>query len=266
MTDRKNLFFFYKQDPYLMNKIEPLIELAKKYGFTIVNHHKDANIIASFGNDGSFLQSVRKTGFRDDCLYVGIGTKPQNFYCDFHLNDVEGLVEALQTEKVEVRKYRTIETTINNSSSFYSLNETSIRSSIIKTISMDVFIDDLHFETFRGDGLIISTPTGSMAYNKSVFGAVVDPLLPCMQVSELASLNNTKYRTLGSPFILSGERSLTLRIIPDGNNYPVIGFDNEALSFKQIEEINVRLQDRRIKTIKLKDNSFWQKVKRSFLS
>ncbi|HSH25040.1 MAG TPA: hypothetical protein VLA13_05830, partial [Massilibacterium sp.] len=88
MTERKNLFFFYKQDPYLMAKIDPLIELAKKYGFKVVDHHKDANIIVSFGNDGSFLQSVRKTGFRDDCLYVGIGTKPQNFYCDFHLNDV----------------------------------------------------------------------------------------------------------------------------------------------------------------------------------
>ena len=58
------------------------------------------------------------------------------------------------------------------------------------------FINENHFETFRGDGMIISTPTGSTAYNKSVSGAVVDPLIPCMQVSELASLNNNNYRTL----------------------------------------------------------------------
>ena len=74
---------------------------------------------------------------------------------------------------------------------------------------MDVYINDLHFETFRGDGLIVSTPTGSTGYNKSVHGAIVDPKLTCMQITELGSLNNNQYRTLGSPFILS-DKTLTL--------------------------------------------------------
>ena len=92
----------------------------------------------------------------------------------------------------------------------YCLNEFSIQSAIVKTFVMDVFIDQLHFETFRGDGLIVSTPTGSTGYNKSVHGAIVDPMIPCMQITELGSLNNNYYRTLGSPFILSDKRVLTL--------------------------------------------------------
>ena len=83
-------------------------------------------------------------------------------------------------------------------------------------------------------------------------GAVVDPLIPCFQVSELASLNNNTYRTLGSPFILNHERTLTLKLRPDGNDYPVIGMDNEALSIKQVEKAVVRLSDKQIKTVKLK--------------
>lgn len=130
---------------------------------------------------------------------------------------------------------------------------------------MDVLIDDLHFETFRGDGMIISTPTGSTAYNKSVAGAVVDPLLPCMQVSELASLNNNTYRTLGSPFVLSSDRKLTLRVVQDGNEHPIIGLDNEALSTRNVKTIEIKLSNKKIKTVKLKDNSFWEKVKRTFL-
>jgi NAD+ kinase len=113
--------------------------------------------------------------------------------------------------------------------------------------------------------MIIATPTGSTAYNKSVNGAVVDPLLPCIQVSELASLNNNRYRTLGSSFILSGQRKLTLKISPEGNHYPLIGMDNEALSIQHIEKIDIALSDRVIKTVRLKDNSFWEKVKRTFL-
>ena len=151
-----------------------------------------------------------------------------------------------------MRKYPTIQVDVDGSTSFHCLNEFSLRSSIIKTFVVDVHVDDLYFETFRGDGLVVSTPTGSTAYNKSLHGAVVDPLIPCFQVSELASLNNNTYRTLGSPFILNHERTLTLKLRPDGNDYPVIGMDNEALSIKQVEKAVVRLSDKQIKTVKLK--------------
>lgn len=130
---------------------------------------------------------------------------------------------------------------------------------------MDVSIDDLLFERFRGDGMIISTPTGSTGYSKSLNGAIIDPLLPCIQVSEAASLNNNSYRTLGSSFILSGDRKLTLDIVHEGNDYPVIGMDNEALSIQHIDKIEITLGDKKIKTVKLKDNSFWHKVHRKFL-
>ncbi len=46
--------------------------LAESHGFTVAAQPEDAGIIASISGDGSFLQAVRKTGFRDDCLYVGI--------------------------------------------------------------------------------------------------------------------------------------------------------------------------------------------------
>ncbi len=170
----------------------------------------------------------------------------------------------MTAEQLEVRKYPLIHVTVDGDNHFHCLNEVSIRSSIIKTFVMDVLIDDLHFETFRGDGMIISTPTGGTAYNKSVSGAVVDPLISCMQVSELASLNNNTYRTLGSSFILSSDRKLTLQVVQDGNEHPIIGLDNEALSTRNVKKVEIRLSDKKIKTVKLKDNSFWEKVKRSF--
>jgi NAD+ kinase len=265
MQDRRNLFFFYKEDPILKDKVDEIIELVSKYQFKVVQDPSKANIVVSFGNDGTFLQAVRKTGFREDVLYAGIGIDEKNFYCDFHVGDIAGMLAAMLMEKIEVRKYPTINVTIDGKSTFSCLNEVSIRSAIIKTLEMKVYIEDLYFETFRGDGLIVSTPTGSTAYNKSVQGAVVDPMLSCIQVSELASINSNKYRTLGSPFLLSGNRSLTLKITQDGNDYPIIGIDNEAVSIRNVEEVKVELSEKKIKTVKLKTNSFWQKVQRNFL-
>ncbi|ARI76794.1 NAD kinase [Halobacillus mangrovi] len=263
---RRNLYFYYHPNQELDKKLEPLIRLARDNDFHVVEDAKDANIIVAVGGDGTFLQAVRKTGFRQDCLYVGIRSHNEaGLYCDFSIDDHDEMVESMQNAEVEVRRFPVIEATVNNESTYLCLNECSVRSTLIKSIDIDVHIDDLHFETFRGDGLIVATPTGSTGYNKSTKGAVVDPKLPCFQVSELASLNNNRFRTLGSSFILSGERTLKLQVTQDGNDYPVIGMDNEAYSIRNIKEVSVKLSDNVIKTVKLKNNTYWDRVKRTFL-
>ncbi|MHC6250847.1 NAD kinase, partial [Bacillus velezensis] len=70
MTDlRRNVYFFHKQNNETKEQVSSLKQLAESHGFTVAAQPEDAGIIASIGSDGSFLQAVRKTGFRDDCLY-----------------------------------------------------------------------------------------------------------------------------------------------------------------------------------------------------
>ncbi|MFC4403660.1 NAD kinase [Gracilibacillus xinjiangensis] len=266
MENRKNVFFYYGKSDQLEEKLSPVFEHLEKSGFHIVDNSKDASIVISVGGDGEFLQAVRHTEFRQDCLYVGMTKKNEaGLYCDFQLDRYVDMVHAMQDEAIEVRRFPVIDATINGESTFHCLNEAAIRSAIIKTMVMDVYIDDNHFERFRGDGLIVATPTGSTGYNKSTTGAVIDPKIPCFQVSELASINNNRYRTLGSSFILNQDRTLRIEVIQDGNDYPIVGFDNEAYSIRNIKTITIKLSDKRIKTVKLKNNSFWDRVKRTFL-
>ncbi|AOV07218.1 NAD kinase [Sporosarcina ureilytica] len=266
MKKRMNVYIYSKHDEESLRKKATVEEALTSKGFTTLENHEDANIIISLGSDGTFLQAVRKTDFRQDCLYAGISvTDDHSLYCDFHYNNLSEMVQIIQHAELEVRRYPLIEVTIDEHKPFYCLNEFSIRSNIIRTFVLDVLINDKHFETFLGDGLIASTPTGSTAYNKSMNGAVVDPLLNCFQVTELASVNNNQYRTLGSSFILSGERSLKLRVHQDGNDFPIMAADNEALPVRKVENIDIVLSDKLIKTVKLKNNSFWEKVQRMFL-
>ncbi|MCZ2257972.1 NAD kinase [Sporosarcina sp. G11-34] len=266
MTERMNIYIYSKHDEDSLDKKAKVEDALIHEGFTMTNNSKEANIIISIGGDGSFLQAVRKTGFRQNCLYAGISlTGKHGLYCDFNYNNLYEMTQSIRRSEIEVRRYPLIEVTIDDHRPFYCLNEFSIRSNIIRTFILDVIIDDLLFETFLGDGLIISTPTGSTAYNKSVKGAVVDPLLSCFQVTELASVNNNKYRTLGSSFIMGGERKLRLRVHQDGNDFPLMAADNEALGIRKVENIDIVLSKKTIKTVKLKNNSFWEKVQRIYL-
>lgn len=265
MSDRKNVFLFYKKNDELEEKIQEIRKIGRKYDYRLVDHPDDANIIASFGGDGTFLQAIRKSGFREDALYVGVNDGRLGFYTDFNTNDPEKIEMALKSDQTEILQYPTLEVEVDGMQSFQCLNELSIRSQIIKTFAIDVYIDGLYFETFRGDGMVVSTPTGSTAYNRSLNGAIVDPKLNGMQLTEIASINNNQYRTLGAPLILNHDRELTLKIVQDGNDHPIIGADNEALSIRHSHEVKVKVSNKKIKTLRMKDNLFLHKVRRSFL-
>lgn len=265
LQKKRMIFLFSRLDEDTIQKKSHVEQVLTNSGFTVTNDSGEADTVISIGSDGTFLQAVRKTDFRQDCLYLGISLKgAHGVYCDFQYDELDHLTELLQRNTLEERHYPLLEVTINHHKPFYCLNEFSIRSTIIRTFVMDIYINDLLFETFLGDGMIISTPTGSTAYNKSVRGAVIDPLLPCFQVSELASVNNNRYRTLGTSFILSAERKLTLKIQQQGNEFPSTAADNEAIAVKQVETVEAELSDKMIRTAKLADNSFFEKVQRTF--
>lgn len=266
MNHLSKIYFF---DPFgkETKKIrKDLEDVFKRVDIETVKTSDNADIIASIGGDGAFLQSVRKTGFRDDCVYIGIAIKEgEYFYCDFNTKDPKTIEDAFTSNETSVRKYPIIEVKINDNQSNYCLNEFTLRSSIVKTIMMDIYIDNFLFEQFHGDGILVCTPTGSTGYNKSLGGAVMDPLVEALQVTELASVNNNKYRTLGTSFLLSKTRPLTLMIDKTQDHYPIMSLDNEAVAVQNTDKVQVKISDKVIHTLRLPNNTFWHKTQRNFL-
>ena len=79
----------------------------------------------------------------------------------------------------------------------------------------DVEIKGELFETFRGDGLCLSTPSGSTAYNKALGGAIIHPSIRAIQLAEMASINDRVFRTVGSPLILPEHHTCLIKPIND---------------------------------------------------
>jgi NAD+ kinase len=67
MNTRRNIYFFHAPNAKMLNKVEYLSDLAKQHSYEVIQDFTKANIIVSIGDDGTFLQAARKTGFRDDC-------------------------------------------------------------------------------------------------------------------------------------------------------------------------------------------------------
>ena len=138
---------------------------------------KKSDILVSIGGDGTLLSLVRRS-YKYHKPVLGIYVGKLGFLTDVLPEEIEDFVKKLKKKKFRIDNRMMMEANINGSKKrFYSFNDIVItRESISKMIEVDAYIDKKWFNRYYGDGLIISTPTGSTAYNLAAGGPVVYPL------------------------------------------------------------------------------------------
>lgn len=234
-------------------------------GFTLDD--KNPDVVISVGGDGTMLRAVQHFMDKiDQILFVGIKTGRLGFYTDFLPSQIDELVEVLRKETFEVCSFNLLEyklTGKNGTKTGYALNDLAITNPV-NTQIVEVLIDGLHFETFRGTGFLISTPSGSTAYSKSLGGSLIHPKVKAFQLTEMASINNRIYKTISSPLVLHQEQKIILK--SNNYNHVVLIFDGMEEEFKQFDQIEATLSKKSVSFVtKLKDD-FWSRVQRAFIS
>ncbi|GFH42791.1 NAD kinase [Lactococcus hodotermopsidis] len=225
-------------------------------------------IVISVGGDGTLLAALHYYENQLETVrFVGVHTGHLGFYADFQEHELDKLVLALKHEKPsEAICYPLLKVEIKFSDgatqTHLALNESIIKRAS-KTLVADVEISDFLFEKFRGDGLSVSTPTGSTAYNKSIGGAVMHPRVRGFQVTEVASLNNLVYRTLGAPMIIA-EKDTVKFVLEHADDY-LLTVDQLEFSYDNISEIIYSLNGGEIAFVNGGHTSFWHRVKNSFI-
>lgn len=237
-------------------------------GFSFDNEHPD--LIISVGGDGTLLKAFHDYEDQlDSVRFTGIHTGHLGFYTDFVADDADKLIEALKLDDENdikgTTQYPLLKVTIRfddgKEEVHRALNESTIRRTS-KTLVTDLRISDYLFEKFRGDGLSVSTPTGSTAYNKSIGGAVMHPQVEAMQIAEIASLNNIVFRTLGAPMVVA--KKDTIRICPEFADDYRITIDQYEYEYKKIKNIEYEL-DGTISFANYAHTSFWERVRNAFI-
>lgn len=223
------------------------------------------DIVFSIGGDGTLLSAFHRYSNQLGTIkFVGIHTGHLGFYTDWRDYELEELVEGLSYSGKSV-SYPLLDVTVHyegKSKHFLSLNECLIRR-VNGTLLGDVYIEDEFFERFRGDGLAVSTPTGSTAYNKSIGGAVIHPRVNALQLTEIASLNNRVYRTLGSPLIISNSESISI-YLDDQEDY-ILSVDQLVFPNEKIIQIDYKIASERIHFAAHRHTNFWARVQDSFI-
>jgi NAD+ kinase len=240
-------------------------ELAARRG--LVREDAAPDLIVTIGGDGTMLQAFHR--FRDrvkDVAFVGVHTGHLGFYADWKKDELDELVDRIAgTREPVCVKYPLIEMTISFESSaetYLALNEFTLKS-VDGTLVAGIRINDEPFEMFRGDGIVISSPSGSTGYNKSLGGAIIHPSFEGIQIAEIASINNRVYRTLGSSMILPKHHHCD--IAPNPDKLLHIAVDHRVLQLGSVRSIRFRVADEKVAFARYRPYPFWNRVREAFI-
>lgn len=225
------------------------------------------DIVVSVGGDGTLLGAFQHYVDQIDHIrFVGLHTGHLGFYTDWLSSGLDELMDSLANDNGQKVTYPLLEMTVVYDSGeqykFLALNEAAIKQPK-GTLVADIYLGNQLFERFRGDGIAVATPTGSTAYNKANGGAVLHPNIPAIQMSEIASINNRVFRTLGSPLIVPEGQEIIMR--PKSDHFLVV-YDQSDIRVKNITELRFRVADKKVHFAAYRHVNFWQRVHRAFIS
>lgn len=265
-TGRKKIALLSSRNPKSEAVSKELWAKLKEANFILTP--KNPDIVISIGGDGMLLSAFHKyEKLMDRVRFVGIHTGHLGFYTDYRDFEVDKLIDNLKLDKGAKISYPILNVKVKMTDGRMvearALNEATIKR-LSKTMVADIIINNVPFERFRGDGIAVSTPTGSTAYNKSLGGAVLHPTIEALQIAEVASLNNRIYRTLGSAIVVPKKDKIM--IVPQHNDRYSIAVDNKTFVYDNIESIEYQIDNNKIHFLATPSHtSFWNRVKDAFI-
>jgi NAD+ kinase len=263
-----------RQDQDSFNLREKFMTFLTGHGWELSNN---PSLVIAIGGDGTMLQAFQKH-YSPTTLFVGVHTGNLGFYNDWQKNELDELLSKIIHEQPEVIHYPLLEvqlhkhttdtsSTKQNIDTYLALNEFVIASERFATLHVDYNINKGREHRYVGDGLIISTPSGSTGYNHSAYGAIVHPSLEAMQLTEMEAINSIKNRSFNRSLILPKHHSIEITLLPELTSIDKIAFglDCKKLEVTDVNKITLKVAKQKIAFARYRPFPFFERVDDKFL-
>ena len=221
---------------------------------------KSCDMVLTIGGDGTIIHSARKSAPLDKPL-LGINTGRLGFVAELEPNELD-MLQRIAEGNYSVEKRMMLKVTCKNNE-FYAMNDAVIsRGSLSRLIDIDVSLaeDRGYICSYRADGLIVSTPTGSSAYSLAAGGPVVEPTMKCIVMTPVCS-----HSLFARPVVFSHKSQLAVSASCDDNTQVYLTLDGtKTLTIARSDMIYITSSKIETKLIKLKDKSFYKVLNDKF--
>jgi NAD+ kinase len=218
---------------------------------------EDASFIIVLGGDGTLL-SVSRHGRGNDVPILGINLGSLGFLTESSVEELHTMLTKVIEGKYKVSRRIMIDVSVKRDKEkvfeFTILNDAVItKDALARIIDIETYVNDDYLTTFRGDGLIISTPTGSTGYSLSAGGPILYPSLKNIIVTPICP------HTLTNRPIILPENTTIRAILLSRDERVVLTLDGQiGFPLEYGDEVTVKQSSHIVNLIKSSSKGYFE--------
>jgi len=220
---------------------------------------EETECIFVLGGDGTLIRAAVKLVAKNIPL-IGVNLGTLGYLCELEAKDVFDAITRLLQDNYVLEERMTLtgygEMHGAQTTERTALNEIAIhRTGSLSILNLILYVNGKYLHTFRGDGILVSTPTGSTGYNLSAGGPIVDPKASMLVLTPINAHNlNAKSIVIGAGdevMIEIGNRRV------EGDEAALVSFDGDGVGKLAVgDKFVIKKADATIKICKLNEESF----------
>ncbi|MCJ7766456.1 MAG: NAD(+)/NADH kinase [Thiovulaceae bacterium] len=218
---------------------------------------QNSDMLVTLGGDGTLISAVRRS-YKYKIPVLGVHAGRLGFLADFDIDELDDFIPKLKSGDFRIDKRGMLQANIRNNGEekeVVAFNDIVLtRPSISKMIHLETYVDGRSFNTYYGDGVIVSTPTGSTAYNLSCGGPVIFPLTQVFVITPISPHSLTQ-----RPVVLPGQYAIEVKT-PDKSALAVID-GQDMYEFGEDDTITIHLAKESARLIHRKEFNYFDVLK-----
>lgn len=221
-----------------------------------------ADFVISLGGDGTFLKSAAYVGSKGIPI-IGINTGHLGFLADVAPGEIEEVIDGLFKGRYTIERRSVLRVTASHKRlSVYpcALNEVAIlKHDNSSMINIRAYVDSNYLNTYKADGLLVTTPTGSTGYNLSAGGPIVAPNSRSIVLSPVAA-HSLNVR----PIVLNDD--CTIKLETDSRNHSyLISIDGRSQSLPEGAVLTIRKAPYSIYVVKKPNSQYFDTLRNKLM-
>lgn len=223
--------------------------------FTKPGLSQQSDLLITFGGDGTLLSVARHAP--DHVPIVGVNMGTLGFLTEIRVEEFPSVLERVLAGDFVSESRVAFDVTVNGPSSdgsrYRVLNDATInKAALARIIEMKVNVAGIFVSTFRADGLIVATPTGSTAYNLSAGGPIVYPTMGAVIITPICP-----HMLTNRPIVLPDELDIEIGIVTPNQEIVLTLDGQEGFPITEKDRVCIRKSDQRVLLVQSPDKNYF---------
>ncbi len=226
-------------------------------GYSFQELREKVDLVILFGGDGTFLYTAHHF-LGTDIPLIGFNLGKMGFLTEIEIDELEKSLQMLEEGNFKLEQRMFLKAVVERKGravfSGYALNDAVInRGANARMIGIELNINNQPVNSYRADGLIAATPTGSTAYSLSAGGPIVNPDIKALLITPICP--HTLYVR---PLIISEKESIAVVVTGDNKQMKITIDGRKSFSLHTDDKIIIEAASENINIIKFPGKTFYK--------